>query len=195
MNPMTKLAAALLLAVFAGCATVAKVESGERTVGDRLVLTLEGAWNQINAPGLGPAQTWTMEGLPVDQLLVYSGLKDGQAIHAEGATANPARKSFSFRSTMQPDEVVALFEGMLTRDGSSFRLVKLEPAVFAGGRGFRFEYALTRKIDNVQLSGVGFGVVDKGELFALVYAAPRLTFFARHQGRVEQIARSARMKS
>ena len=192
MKPMIKLAAVLLLAVLTGCATVAKVDSGERTVGDRLVLTLEGAWNQISAPGLGPAQTWTMEGLPVDQLLVYSGLKNGQAIHAEGGGA--ARKSFTFRSGMQADEIVALFEGMLTRDGSSFRLAKLEPVAFAGGRGFRFEYSLTRKIDNVQLSGVGFGVVDKGELFALVYAAPRLSFFARHQGRVEQIARSARMK-
>jgi hypothetical protein len=194
LRPIARFAAALVLTtLLAGCASMSKVDSGERTVGERLVMTLEGAWNQISAPGLGPAQTWTMEGLPVDQLLVYSGLRDGQAVHAEGA-GGQGRKSFVFRATMQPDEIVALFEGMLTRDGSTFRLVKLEPAAFAGGRGFRFEYALTRKFDGVQLSGLGYGVVDKGELFALVYLAPRLAFFARHQGRVEQIARSARMK-
>jgi hypothetical protein len=49
-------------------------------------------------------------------------------------------------------------------------------------------------VDNVQLSGIGYGSVSKGELFAIVYLAPRLTFFSRHQGRVEQIARDARLK-
>ena len=193
---MKNLLIVLLVSVFAGCVSAVKVESGDRTIGDRLMVTLDGAWNQINAPGLGPAQTWTMEGLPVDQLLIYSGLKDGQAIHAErtSASSNP-QKSFNFRSTMQPDEIVSLFEGMLTRDGSRFKLVKLEPAAFGGNKGFHFEYSLTRKLDSVQLSGLGYGTVSKGELFAIVYQAPRLTFFPRHQGRVEQIARSARLKT
>ena len=44
-------------------------------------------------------------------------------------------------------------------------------------------------------SGVGYGTVSKGELFALLYAAPRLGFFPRHKDKVEQIARSARDQS
>lgn len=184
---------ALLLLALTGCVSVAKVETGERTVGDRLTLKLAGAWNHVSAPGLGPAETWTMEGLPVDQLLVYSGIKHDEPIH--GTMAGEAqKKTFSFRSGMQPDEIAALFEGMLTRDGSSYKLVRLEPVRFGGQQGFRFEYALTRKIDNVQLSGVGYGAVSKGELFALVYMAPRLAFFGRHAPTVEQIALSARVK-
>ena len=81
-----------------------------------------------------------------------------------------------------------------SRDGSSFKLVRLEPTSFGGEKGFRFEYSVTRKADNVQLSGVGFGVVSKGELFAILYLAPKLAFFPRHQGQVDQIARSARLK-
>ena len=189
-------AAALLVLALAGCVSVAKVESGDRPVGDRLVVTLDGPWNQLNAPNLGPAQTWTMEGLPVDQLLLYSGIKNGQAIHAERAAGagGVKPKVFAFRSNMQPDEIVALFEGMLTRDGSRFELVKLEPASFGGGKGFRFDYSLTRKIDNVQLTGMGYGTVSKGELFAIVYMAPRIAFFARHSAKVEQLCRSARIK-
>ena len=185
------LSVAVCLVVLAGCASVAKIDSGERTVGDRLVLTLDGAWNQVSAPNMGPAQVWTMEGLPIDQLLVYSGLKDGQAVHAESGGSQ--KKSFVFRSTMQADEIAALFEGMLTRDGSAFKLVKLEPAAF-GEKGFRFEYALTRKVDSVQLRGFGYACVSKGELFAILYQAPRLTYFSRYQGRVEQIARGAHLK-
>ena len=189
---MRKLLIAITVVVLSGCATVNKIESGDQNVGERMSLHLEGAWNHVTAPGLGPAQVWTMEGLPVDQLLIYSGLRDGDAVHP---AAQSGQKSFTFRSSMQPDEIVGLFEGMLTRDGSQFKLVKLEPAAFGGGKGFRFEYTLTRKADNVVLSGLGYSTVSKGELFALMYLAPRLTFFSRHQGRVEQIARSARVKS
>ena len=196
---MKKLLALTLITVLAACASVQKIESGDRTLGERFTITLDGAWNQVKAPNISPpnTETWTMEGLPVDQMLIYTGLKDGQAIHAVRANPNsatPAPKNFEFRSSMQPDEIVALFEGMLTRDRSVFKLVKLEPSAFAGGKGFRFEYALTRKLDNVQLSGIGYAIVDKGDLYAMVYQAPRLAFFARHQGRVEQIARSARLK-
>ena len=188
------LAAALLTLMLGACVSVSKVE-GDRVVGERLNLHLTGAWNHINAPGLGPAQTWTMEGIHVDQLLVYSGLKSSEAIHAQphGGPGSKA-KVFTFRADMQPDEIAALFEGMLTRDGSSYKLAKLEPATFGGQKGFRFEYALIRKLDNVQLSGVGYGAVSRGELFALVYMAPRLGFFARHAPAVNAIASSARIR-
>jgi hypothetical protein len=192
---MNRLVVALLLIALAGCASVEKIDSGDRTIGDRLLVSLDGAWNRINAPGLGPAQTWTMEGLPIDQLLLYSGIKDGQVVHPElYAAGETAKKSFSFRSTMQPHEIASMFEGMLTRDGSAFKLLKLEPANFGGMKGFRFDYALTRKLDNVQLSGVGYGAVNRGELFAILYMAPRLAFFSRHAERVERISQSARLK-
>ncbi len=190
---MKRLLIVLLSVALAGCVAAVRVESGQRVLGERLVVNLDGPWNQINAPGLGPAQIWTMEGLPVDQLMIYTGIKNDEAIHAERNDGKT--KSFKFRSGMQPDEIVALFEGMLTRDGSRFKLVKLAPAAFGGGKGFRFEYSLSRKVDNVQLSGIGYGTVSKGELFAIVYMAPRLTFFSRHQTRVERIAQSALVKS
>lgn len=191
---MKNILVVLVLLALSGCVSVAKIESGDKKMGERMTISIDGAWNHVNAPGMGPAETWTMDGLPIDQLLLYSGLKDGQAIHAAaGGGTDAQRKSFIFRSGMQPDEIAALFEGMLTRDGSRYKLVKLEPVTFGGSKGFRFEFSLTRKIDNVELSGVGYGTVSKGELFAIVYMAPRLGFFPRHAGRVEQMARSARV--
>ena len=190
---MTKLACVLLLGVLAGCVSIAKVEKGDRAVGSRMVIAIEGPWNHVNAPGMGPAETWTMEGLPVDQLLLYSGLKDGEVIHATGQDGANAKR-FSFRANMQPDEIVGLFEGMFTRDGSRFKLTRFAPVEFGGQKGFRFDYALTRKVDNVQLLGLGYGTVSKGELFAIVYMAPQLAFFARHKERVEHMAAAVRLK-
>lgn len=184
----------LLLALLAlsGCVSVAKVETGERPVGERMTVKLEGAWNHIDAPGMGPAQHWTMEGLPVDQLVLWSGIKDGQAIHP--AAGGSEKKTFSFRSSMQPDEIVAMFEGMMSRDGSRFSLVKMEPIQFGGRKGFRFEYTLTRKRDNVLLNGFGYSAVSKGELFAILFQAPRLHFYPMYSARADQISRSAIIK-
>ena len=187
------LVVSLLLLVVACAPQMVKVESGERTVGGRLLLAIDGAWNQFdNNPLGGPALIWTMEGLPIDALAVYPGIKDEQLMHAE--RSGSGQKAYKFQSKMQPEQIVGLFEGMLTRDGSSFTLDRLEPAEFGGEKGFRFRYSLLRKVDGVHLSGVGYAVVSKGELFALVYQAPRLAFFGRHEARVEQIARSARLK-
>lgn len=69
-------------AALSGCVAVAKVETGERVIGERMSVKIDGPWNRINAPGIGPAETWTMEGLPVDQLLLYSGIRDGDLMQA-----------------------------------------------------------------------------------------------------------------
>lgn len=190
----------LLVTTLGACTAIStkKVDSGDNRIDERMVVKLDGAWNEITVPetnsqmraalDVGPAHVWTMEGLPIDRLLVYSGVKDGEAVHPVRSGANSKR--FNFRSTMQADEIVAMFEGMLTRDGSTFKLAKLEPASFGGAKGIRFEYAMVRKADNVPLSGIGFATVDHGELFALVYIAPRLGFFPRYRARVEGIAQS-----
>lgn len=181
----------IICLALSGCVAVAKVETGERAVGDRMTVKLEGAWNHINAPGLGPAEYWTMEGLPVDQLLLYSGIKDGESIHGPQPSG---KKTFSFRSSMQPEEIVAMFEGMLTRDGSRFTLDKIAPATFGGLKGFRFDYTLTRRRDNVILTGFVYGTVSKSELFAILYQAPRLHFYPKYSARADQISRSTLIK-
>jgi hypothetical protein len=179
-----------LIVMLSACATVKKVESGNRGVGDRLTVNIEGNWNHLDFPGVKPAEVWTMEGVTVDEFLIYSGIKDGQVMHPD-APASGQKKNVVFRSSMQIEEVVSMFESMLTRDGSTFKLLKLEPYPFGGRKGYRFEYERIRKVDNVQQRGVGFGAIDKGELFALLYQAPRLAFFPRHKDRVEAIAGSA----
>lgn len=183
----------VMATLLAACGTVKKVESGKQNVGERMSASIEGAWNHVDFPGIKPASVWTMEGVTIDELLIYSSIKDGQAMHPEYA-ANTQKKNFVFRSAMQSEDIVAMFDGVLTREGSTFKLLKLEPFAFGGKKGFRFEFERTRKFDNVQQLGVGYGATDRGELFAMIYYAPRLTFFPRHQARVEAIAKTVRIE-
>jgi hypothetical protein len=195
MNKMQARLGALALAVLlSGCAAVSKVASGDAVVGERLVLKLDTAWNQFER-GLGNnTPTWTVEGVTVDALQFYVGIKDGQPIAQTSGAAAKGQKPLNFKSGMQPAEVVLLYEALLTRDGSSFQLDKLEPADFLGGKGFRFEYSLNRKVDDVPMRGLAYGAVRNGELFVIHYSAPRLVFFPRYQVRVEGLARSAQLK-
>lgn len=177
-----------------GCATVRKVETGVNTVGERFSMHLDGPWNHLDFPSIKPGQVWTMEGITVDELLIYSGIKDGQAMHPEYA-ASSNKKNIVFRKDMPTEELVAMFESVLTRDDSIFKLKRIEPSAFGGKKGFLFEFERIRKFDNVQQLGFGYGAVDKEELFAMIYLAPALTFFPRHQARVEAMAHTARIKS
>jgi hypothetical protein len=186
-------AGAIALLWLSGCAQVSHVASGEVTLRERLVVTVDKPWNQFER-GLGDdTPTWTQDGITVDSLRFYVGLKDG-ALLAPTPSEPKGQKPLAFKATMQTNEVVALFEGLYSRGGSTFVLDRLGPTPFAGGAGFRFEFSSIRKEDDVRLRGIGWGTVRNGELFVVTYTAPRLAFFERHVGSAEAIAKSARIK-
>ena len=193
---MTSLVRASLLPIvfaLAGCAVVSKVETGDTLVKNRLSVQVASPWNKFERGQADNTATWTVEGIFVDALQFYVGIKDGELI-APTPSGRKDVQPLNFKSTMRPADVVALYQGLLTRDGSSFTLERIEPAEFVGTNGFRFEYSLVRKVDDVRLRGLGYGAVRNGELFLINYSAPRLAFYPKHVAEVEAIARSARVK-
>ena len=145
--------------------------------------------NNLDFPWINPAKIWIMEGVYIDELLIYSEINDGAAIQ------ETAERTSCSEATLQIEEMVSMFESMLTRDGSTFMLTKVEPSVFfEGEKGFRFEYERIRRVDGLRQLGFGYGSVDKNQLFTLIYQAPRLTFFPKHKEHVEAIARTAAIK-
>jgi hypothetical protein len=187
----------LTLALVAGCAAppVSHIASGEVVVKERLVVDVATSWNQFGSGAEGSrVPTWTNEGIFVDSLQFYVGLKDGELI-APTPSEPKGQRELAFKSGMQPADVMDLFQGLWTRGGSTFTLDRIEPAPFMGGAGFRFEYSVVRKVDDVRMQGVAWGTVRNGELFLINYQAPRLAFFARYRPRVEAIAASARVRS
>jgi hypothetical protein len=193
MRTTLRISALLLALVLAGCAAVSKVETGETLVKNRLAVQVAAPWNKFERGQADNTPTWTVEGITVDALQFYVGLKDGDLI-APTPSNRKGVEPLTFKTAMQPADVVALYQGLFTRDGSSFTLDKLEPAEFVGTRGFRFEYSLVRKLDDVRLRGVAYGAVRNGELFLINYSAPRLAFFPKYVGQVETLAKSAKVK-
>jgi hypothetical protein len=188
------LASAAVLVIAAGCAQFQPVASGETVVKDRLVLQVDKPWNQFASGAFGEATpTWTREGVTVDAVRFYVGLKNG-ALLAPTPTEPKGQKPLAFESSMSTTDVVALFEALYSRGGSSFTLERVQPMPFAGGPGFRFDFSSVRKLDDVRLQGVAWGTVRNGELTVITYTAPRLAFFERHLPSIQSIVASARLK-
>ncbi len=184
-----RLLALLALLALAGCANVAKVSTGSATIGERMTADVGKAWNHVTLPGLDGI-VWTQDGITLDALQFWVGVKDNQPIAPPGQDKRP----LTFKAGMQPHEIVALMQGYYARDGSTVKLDKLEPVEFGGVKGVRFEFNVVRKFDEVALNGLGWAGVRGGELFAMGFTAPRLGFFPRHAAEVEAIARSVRIK-
>ncbi|HWI80523.1 hypothetical protein [Ramlibacter sp.] len=195
MKFLLPLVPALLLAA---CTTIARVD-GEQLVGGKLAVTLPAAWNKVTDPwDGGPYDMWTQEGIPLDHLRLWAGVRPGQALVAKPTVLfrAPGEKDArypTFSAGLTPDRLVNLFETLYANEGA-VQVTRMEPTVFAGQRGVRFEFTLARRADDLTLRGVGWVAVHRNELYAATFAAPRLAFYARLLPLAEAVVRSARIK-
>jgi len=191
------LCVALLLLALSACTTITKVGPGQVTVKD-MSMTLEGPWNKFDSSAVvlyqapGATEIWTREGFNLDVLAFYVGIGDGEAIGT--SLPRTQKKMPVFRARMAPHEIVEAFESVVTQDGSVFKVGKLEPARFAGGEGFRFEYELRRKGDSLLFNGVGYCTVANKKLYLLAYSAPHTYYFGKLVPGLESAVRTANIK-
>ena len=190
---------ALLLALaLAACTTISKVD-GEQVVGGKLAVTLPAAWNKVTDHWENePYDVWTQEGIPLDHLRLWAGVRPGQALVAKPTILfrAPGEKDArypTFTAGLAPDRLVNLFETLYANEGA-VQITRMEPTVFAGEKGVRFEFTLARRDDDLTLDGVGWVAVHAGELYAATFAAPKLTFYKRLLPMAEAVVRTARIK-
>ena len=184
----------LAVTLLAACAQVSKVQTGDTTIRERLIVTVEQPWNMFDKPINGDkTPTWTKDGITVDALMFYVGLKDGELIAPTPAEPK-GQTPLAFKSTMSTEAVVELYRALYSRNGSTFTLDKVTPTTFLGQQGFKFEWSGVRKSDEVLLRGVVWGAVHQGQLFAITYSAPRLAFFPRGIAAVEKLVATARLR-
>ena len=199
-----KLLVPLLLAfVLAACTSISRME-GEQVVNERLAVQVPQAWNKVSDPwNIPPYDTWTQEGVPLDHLRFWGGLHPGQPlmikdpVYSRAADAKDPRVP-TFRAGLTPEKLVNLFEELYATAGT-VTVTKVEPAVFAGRKGVRFEFALARRRDDLDMLGVGWIAVRPDplwgeELYAATFVAPKLSFFHRLLPMAEAVVKTARIQ-
>jgi hypothetical protein len=201
MKHLLALALALLLAA---CSTVTRMD-GEQVVNHRLAVHVTQAWNRVNDPwDVDPYDTWTQEGIPLDHLRFWGGVRPGQPLMTKPALFSRAPDAKqprvpTFRQGLTPEKLVSLFEELYATAGT-VTITRVEPALFAGQKGVRFEFTLARRRDDLDMQGVGWVAVrpdpDFGEeLFAATFVAPKLSFYQRLLPMAEAVVKTARVKA
>jgi hypothetical protein len=182
----------LLLVLFlSGCAAMAKIEPGEVKLGEAMTATPDSAWNRLAIGTPKNTEVWTSDGLPLDRLVFYVGIADGEPLAPLRERSD--RQIPKFRAAMPAHEIVEMYEVFASYDGSTFQRGKLAPAQFASSEGFRFEFARVRKGDELDMRGVAYAAVRGGKLYMLVFEAARTHYYGKHLARAEAVARSVRI--
>lgn len=194
---MNKILTCLLISLLAACTSITKVE-GDQVVNGRMAVRVNEAWNKVSLPGVSqPYDTWTQEGLPLDHLRFWAAIPNGKSLMVTPRTNSADQKAPrvpTYVSGMQPDQLVNLFEILYSNDGSIVTMSKVEPATFVGEKGVHFAFTLTRKSDGVEMRGLGWLAVHKGELFAASFVAPKKSFFVRLAPKAESVVKSAKIQ-
>jgi hypothetical protein len=201
---MIKRFAPLVLALaLAACTTMSKVD-GDQVVNERLSVQVSSAWNKMRDPWIvDPYDTWTQEGLPLDHLRFWGGVRPGQPLMTKLAlfSREPDAKEPrvpTFRPGLTPEKLVRLFEELYATAGV-VTVTRVEPTVFAGQKGVRFEFTLARRRDDLTMQGVGWVAVRPDatwgeELYAATFVAPKLSFYERLLPLAETVVKTARIK-
>lgn len=192
----------LLAALLAACSSMTRME-GEQAV-NKLAVDVPQAWNRIiDRWEIDPYETWTQEGLPLDHLRFWGGVRPGQPLMSKPATYSRAadakeRRVPTFRMGLTPEKLVDLFEEFYSTAGT-VTITKMEPTVFAGQKGVRYEFTVLRRRDDLTLQGVGWVAVRQDpvhgeELYAATFVAPKLAFYPRLLPMAEAVVKTARIK-
>ena len=195
----------LLLSVLllTACANISRMD-GDQVVNERLVVHVTDAWNKVSDPwDVDPYDTWTQEGVPLDHLRLWGGVRPSQplmtrpVVFSRAADAKQPRVP-TFRTGLTPEKLVSLFEELYANAGT-VTITRVEPAVFAGQKGVRFEFTLERRRDDLTMQGVGWLAVRPDathgeELYAATFVAPKLSFFQRLLPMAEAVVKSARVR-
>jgi hypothetical protein len=195
---MMKFLVLLLAITLAACTSIAKVE-GDQVVNRKLIVNVSAAWNKVSDPWDNePYDMWTQEGIALDHLRLWAGVQPGKTLVAKPMVLfrAPGEKDArfpTFTAGLPPDKLVSLFEAIYANEGA-VRITRVEPTLFAGEKGVRFEFTLARRADDLTLNGVGWVAVHKNELFAATFVAPRLTFFQKLLPMAEAVVKTARVR-
>ncbi len=158
-----------------------------------LSVTPDSDWNRLWSKIGRNAESWTFDGLSLNDLSFYAGIEDGRTLFREIDKKN--RPLPKFAASMLPTDIVAMFEGSyrVAAGTSLFTIGTVEPVSFAGHPGVHFTYSFTQQDEEVKRNGEGTGAIIGGKLYLITFEAPALHYFDRDLAHYHAVIASARV--
>ncbi len=158
-----------------------------------LSVTPPNDWNRLGSKIGRNAESWTLDGLSLNDLTFYGGIEEGRTLFREVDKKN--RPLPKFTASMLPTDIVSLFEGSyrVAAGTSLFEIGKVEPATFAGKPGVHFTYSFVQQGEEVRRNGEGTGAIIGGKLYLITFEAPVIHYFDRDVARYRTLVGTARV--
>jgi hypothetical protein len=158
-----------------------------------LTVTPPRDWNRLGARIGRRAESWTLDGLTLNDLTFYGGIEHDKPLFYEVDKKN--RPLPRFASTMLPPDIAQLFEASyrVVLGTSLMSIDSIAPARFAGADGVRFTYSVTIQGEEVKRHGEARGAVIGGKLYLMSFEAPAIHYFNRDVDSFRALADSAKL--
>lgn len=150
-------------------------------------------WNRWSVRPSKRGETWTLDGVSLNELSFFGGVLPGEAIYRERSKKDEPLPKFD--ATMLAPEIVQAVEGsyrILLRT-SLFAVDGMEPAPLGGHPGVRFTYHYTVQDEDVRRRGEGRAAIVGGQLYLITFAAPEIHYFDAGITEARRVMDSARI--
>jgi hypothetical protein len=174
------LAGAMVLAIAGSQAVANKIMPQGKAVTvakSGLTVTPGMDWNRLSGRPGRNAESWTLDGLSLNDLTFYGGIADGAPLFRDARKKTDPLPKFS--STMLIPDIAQLFESSyrVSVGTSLMSIDSIEPQTFAGKPGFHFTYSFVVQGEEVRRKGEATGAVIDGKLFLITFEAPAIHYF------------------
>ena len=158
-----------------------------------LTVTPTTDWNRLGARPGRNAESWTLDGLTLNDLTFYSGIANDTTLFRDSKKKTAPLPRFS--STMLAPDIAQLFESSyrVSIGTSLMSIDTVEPATFAGKPGFHFTYTFVIQGEEVKRKGEATGAVVGGKLYLVTFEAPVIHYFDATRGAAKSVVDSARI--
>ena len=158
-----------------------------------LSVTPPNDWNRLGIKIGRNAESWTLDGLSLNDLSFYAGIENGRTLFREVDKKNRPLPKFS--SNMLLTDIVQMFEGSyrVASGTSLFSIGTVEPVSFACHPGVRFSYRFVQQDEEVKRTGEATGAIIDGKLYLITFEAPSIYYFDRDIAAYHRVVESAKL--
>jgi hypothetical protein len=186
--------AVLAIALLAACQSYALVEAKRVSIAEKFSIEPPTQWNSVEfLSGSSGHQVWTLDGILLDRLMIYAGVRSGEnpTKFADDSSEAKAVRPL-YRSGATPTEIAELVQATidLLIVSTATEVRNLRPTAFGGQNGFRFEMSFTSKA-RVAYEAIGIGTVKDDRLYLMVFFGTKSFHFGKSVADVEKVFASA----
>lgn len=158
-----------------------------------LTVTPSVDWNRLGARPGRNAESWTLDGLTLNDVTFYGGIADNTTLFRDSKKKTAPLPRFS--KTMLAPDIAQLFESSyrVSIGTSLMSIDSVAPAIFAGRPGFHFTYTFVIQGEEVRRKGEATGAVIDGKLYLITFEAPVIHYYDATKDAAHAIIDSAKI--